>query len=88
MTASEVQSWLEVIGDCTSVRIRVIKDLILHANSDEMSEEDRAICVSTLRTLEALPPDSAPHLRPKRLIVRQSDDEDDSEPVRMNSLIV
>lgn len=53
MTEPEIKAWLSTLATTTTGRITMIKDLIRHANGDEMSPEDRTICVSVLKRLEA-----------------------------------
>lgn len=44
MTHEEEREWVTMLGPTREDRLRVVTDLLLHANGDEMSEADRTIC--------------------------------------------
>ena len=53
MSEPEIKAWLSTLAPTTAGRIKMIQDLLRHANGDEMSAEDRTICTSVLLRLES-----------------------------------
>lgn len=55
MTPDEMQVWFRMLGKTRVRRIAAVLELLRHANSDRMSEEDRATCHRALVLLGAQP---------------------------------
>ena len=53
MTEPEIKDWLSTLAPTTAGRIKMIADLLRHANGDGMSPEDRTICRTVLGRLQA-----------------------------------
>ena len=51
MTKPEIAAWLEMLGSTPTNQLRSIEDLLIHADADHMSSEDRAICLSEAKRL-------------------------------------
>lgn len=44
----EFLKWIEMLGRDDAVRLATIKDLLKHANGDEMSADDYRLCIRAL----------------------------------------
>jgi len=51
MTSYEIQEWLNYLAPTPAERLKVLRDLIRYAAEDEMSAEDRSICVNCFYAL-------------------------------------
>jgi hypothetical protein len=66
MTPHEVTDWFSLLGKTDHARVRVVKDLLVHARGDRMSYEDLAICrLVILRTSSPLGWCEALNIRPE-----------------------
>ena len=52
MTDPEIKGWLEMLSLKPSEQVRIIKDMLRHAQGDSMSNEDRNICLKVLQELD------------------------------------
>jgi len=52
MTPYEIQEWLNYLAPTPAERLKVLRDLIRYAAEDEMSAEDRSICVNSFCSLK------------------------------------
>ena len=52
MTDTEIKGWLEMLSLKPAEQVRIIKDLLRHAQGDGMSNEDRNICLKVLQGLD------------------------------------
>ena len=52
MTDTEIKGWLEMLSLKPTEQVRIIKDLLRHAQGDGMSNEDRHICLKVLQGLD------------------------------------
>ena len=53
MTPKEEQTWIDNLAPTRKERLAILQDLLRHANADNMSKDDRAICIRQLALLEA-----------------------------------
>lgn len=53
MSVAAQADWAEGLGKTVWERVRMIQELLKHANEDGMSKEDRVICVRQLARLRA-----------------------------------
>lgn len=44
MTDGEIRRWLDGLAPTNAQRVKVVRELLWHANSDGMSAEDRTAC--------------------------------------------
>ena len=45
MTDTEIRDWLQLLpGEVLTYKLRIVADLLAHANEDRMSSEDRTVC--------------------------------------------
>lgn len=51
LSQAEIEDWLRLLSPTLWGKIKIIGDLLKHANEDEMSSEDHTICVTILRRL-------------------------------------
>lgn len=51
MTDEEILEWLALLSPKQDVQLTIVKDLLRHANEDEMSVGDRISCVRALTLL-------------------------------------
>lgn len=51
MTAEDIAFWLSRLGHTKRQKVAALRDLLRHAKGDEMSDEDRAICLDALHAL-------------------------------------
>lgn len=51
MTEEQIGLWLKMLGRTPSQQIAAVTDLLSHANGDEMSRDDRTICLRALQQL-------------------------------------
>lgn len=52
-TDEDTRTWLQLLAPDREERIWIIRQLLLHANEDRMSAEDRTICRKALEGLLA-----------------------------------
>ena len=57
-TEADTQAWLETLGSSRAKQVEVIKHLLDYASEDEMSAEDRTICLNTLKDMGVDYPES------------------------------
>lgn len=48
MSDTELRHWWRMMGRDESARAAMVRTLLRHANADEMSAEDRALCLRAL----------------------------------------
>jgi hypothetical protein len=73
LTPWEIKQWIRSLGATRQEQIKVLQDLIRHANTDRMSAEDRVLCKDTLERLQndvrreqGLPPLAKVIIAPRR----------------------
>ncbi len=49
---AQVRAWAEAFGSTPAERLKVIRDMLAHANADRMDEADRAIARSALELIQ------------------------------------
>ena len=52
MSNNEIKGWLEMLSLKPTEQVRLIKDMLRHAQGDGMSNEDRNICLKVLQGLD------------------------------------
>ena len=48
----DIQAWVETLSPKQAEQVKIIKDLLRHAQGDGMSDEDRNICLRVLQRLD------------------------------------
>lgn len=62
MTDQQIFCWLSLLPGAMKNKRAIIRDLLIHANTDQMSSEDRQICMRALELSAGLEKDYH-HLR-------------------------
>ena len=51
MSDAEIRGWLRLMGDTRAQQLARVRDLLVHANGDRMTLEDRIVCRRALQIL-------------------------------------